>query len=72
MFGGGTESGINEELSNDRFGMGRTKGFSGSQNQQPRSGPVEFEKDTEDPFAINQFLNEAKRGTKRSGEEDFA
>ncbi|WFD18463.1 mRNA splicing protein [Malassezia caprae] len=72
MFGGGTESGINEELNNDRFGMGKTKGFSGSQNQQPRSGPVEFEKDTEDPFAINQFLDEAKRGTKRSGEDDFA
>lgn len=69
MFGGGTESGINEELQNDRFGLGKNKGFSGAQSQAPRSGPVQFEKDTNDPFAIDQFLDEAKRGTKRSGED---
>jgi len=70
IYGGGTESGINEELQNDRFGLGKTKGFSGSQQQEARTGPVQFEKDTNDPFSIDQFLDEAKRGTKRSGDVD--
>lgn len=34
IYGGGTEEGINEELENDRFGLGKTKGFEGSQFQQ--------------------------------------
>jgi SNW domain-containing protein 1 len=28
-----------------------------------------FEKDTADPFAIDAFLDDAKRGTKRAGLE---
>ncbi|WFC98172.1 mRNA splicing protein [Malassezia yamatoensis] len=72
IYGGGTEGGISEALGNDRFGLGKTKGFEGSQFQEQRSGPVQFEKDTNDPFAIDQFLEEAKRGTKRAGLEDRA
>nr|CAD7443237.1 unnamed protein product [Timema bartmani] len=30
-----------------------------------RSGPVQFEKDEEDPFGLDQFLNQAKRASKR-------
>ena len=40
---------------------------SGANSAQERTGPVQFEKDTGDPFAIDQFLDEAKRGTKRAG-----
>ncbi|WFD29820.1 mRNA splicing protein [Malassezia sp. CBS 17886] len=77
IYGGGTETGISEALENDRFGLGQTKGFEGSQLQerltaQERAGPVQFEKDASDPFAINQFLDEAKRGTKRAGNDDAA
>lgn len=72
IYGGGTESGISAELENDRFGLGKSKGFEGSQFQEQRAGPVQFEKDASDPFAIDQFLEEAKRGTKRAGLEDPA
>lgn len=67
---------LEEELrNNDRFGLGQSK-FKGAQMDTdaqepaapaPRSGPVQFEKDSSDPFAINQFLDTAKRGIKRSG-----
>lgn len=69
MYGGGTESGIRDELQHDRFGLGARKGFSGAQSQEPRSGPVQFEKDTNDPFSIDKFLDDAKRGVKRQAEE---
>ena len=70
IYGGGTEEGISQELEHDRFGLGKTKSFSGAEQQQQRSGPVQFEKDESDPFAIDQFLDEAKRGAKRAGLED--
>lgn len=69
MFGGGTETGIREELQHDRFGLGKTKAFSGAQSQGARTGPVQFEKDASDPFAIDSFLDEAKRGTKRRADD---
>lgn len=69
MYGGGTESGVREQLQHDRFGLGARKGFSGAQSQESRTGPVQFEKDTNDPFAIDQFLNDAKRGVKRSADD---
>ena len=72
IYGGGTEDGISAALENDRFGLGKTKGFEGAQHQERRTGPVQFEKDASDPFAIDQFLDEAKRGTKRAGLEDPA
>ena len=69
MFGNGTASGIRNELQHDRFGLGVKRGFKGSQSKETRSGPVQFEKDDSDPFAIDQFLDEAKRGIKRSADE---
>ncbi|PWY99755.1 hypothetical protein BCV70DRAFT_200666 [Testicularia cyperi] len=74
VYGGGTDEGFEQELqNNDRFGLGRSK-FQGAETgdtapPSTRSGPVQFEKDTSDPFAINQFLDDAKRGTKRPGLE---
>lgn len=72
-FGGGTEEGIAEELSKDRFNMGRTRGFEGADTSEVRSGPVQFEKDvvvsldgTSDPFGVEKFLDDAKRGGKRA------
>lgn len=59
-----------ETMKNDRFGLGKSKGFQGAEFQEQRSGPVQFEKDTSDPFSIDQFLDEAKRGTKRGGMEE--
>ena len=69
MFGSGTESGIQNELQHDRFGLGVKRGFKGTESKETRSGPVQFEKDDSDPFAIDQFLDEAKRGIKRSADE---
>ncbi|SAM81948.1 probable transcriptional coregulator Snw1 [Ustilago bromivora] len=76
--GGGDDGAFEEELkNNDRFGLGQSK-FKGAEDADAgpsgsaggaRSGPVQFEKDTTDPFAINQFLDDAKRGIKRSGLE---
>lgn len=80
-YGGGTAEGVSDELArNDRFGLGRGKAFQGADYQEARSGPVQFERDTQadgsasqtinDPFAIDQFLDEAKRGAsapKREG-----
>ncbi|PWN45612.1 hypothetical protein IE81DRAFT_336153 [Ceraceosorus guamensis] len=64
-----TEEAANEAMRNDRFGLGKGKAFEGADLQEERSGPVQFEKDTSDPFAIDAFLDDAKRGTKRSGIE---
>lgn len=83
-FGGGTEEGIANALSNDRFALGAVpRSFEGGAEAEVRDGPVQFEKDTEvslslrdlqggggggqaaDPFGLNQFMDEAKRGTKR-------
>ncbi|EST05573.1 SKI-interacting protein SKIP, SNW domain protein [Kalmanozyma brasiliensis GHG001] len=73
--GAGDDGALEEELeNNDRFGLGQSK-FKGAEADGEgaapggggtRSGPVQFEKDASDPFAINQFLEEAKRGIKRS------
>lgn len=75
IYSGGADDGALEEefRYNDRFGLGQSK-FKGAETEEgapsssnaPRSGPVQFEKDTSDPFAINQFLDDAKRGIKRS------
>ncbi|PWN29229.1 hypothetical protein BDZ90DRAFT_278606 [Jaminaea rosea] len=74
-YGGGTAEGVQDELNrSDRFGLGKSKAFSGAEGQgaEPRSGPVLFEKDTSangsaqrtinDPFQIDAFLSEAQRG----------
>lgn len=42
------------------------KEFSGTDRSvASRSGPVQFEKDEEDPFGLDQFLTQAKRASKR-------
>lgn len=41
------------------------KEFSGTDRGAARSGPVQFEKDEEDPFGLDQFLTQAKRASKR-------
>ncbi|KAI8459871.1 SNW domain-containing protein 1 [Phakopsora pachyrhizi] len=66
-YGGGTEEGISDAIKNDRFGLGVAgKGFEGADLQESRDGPVQFERDTTvggaDPFAIDAFLDEAKKG----------
>lgn len=74
IYNAADDGALEEELAkNDRFGLGQSK-FKGAEGDADasaahgggRSGPVQFEKDTSDPFAINQFLEEAKRGIKRS------
>jgi SNW domain-containing protein 1 len=74
-YGGGTEEGVMKNLQNDRFALGVSRGFEGTEGgpggaQPERDGPVQFEKDTEasvDPFGLDQFLDAAKKGTKRGG-----
>ncbi|KAK3922446.1 Puff-specific protein Bx42 [Frankliniella fusca] len=41
------------------------KEFSGTDRNATRSGPVQFEKEEEDPFGLERFLTEAKRASKR-------
>ncbi|NXD32359.1 PRP45 protein, partial [Spelaeornis formosus] len=77
-FGGGTEDGIREEMSKDRFQLGNaTRGFEGADSGEVRDGPVQFEKDqvisldgTADPFGVEQFMNAAKKGGKRTAADD--
>ncbi|ADV25135.1 Nuclear receptor coactivator, putative [Cryptococcus gattii WM276] len=76
-FGGGTEEGIKEEMSKDRFQLGNaTRGFEGAEGTEAREGPVQFEKDTivaldgsADPFGVEQFMDAARRGGKRIAED---
>ena len=44
------------------------KEFSGTDRGHRRDGPVQFEKEEEDPFGLDKFLTEAKKG-KRSLDE---
>ncbi|EFN68099.1 SNW domain-containing protein 1 [Camponotus floridanus] len=50
------------------------KEFSGTDRSATRSGPVQFEKEEEDPFGLDQFLKQAKRAssttTKRKDERE--
>jgi SNW domain-containing protein 1 len=79
-YGGGTEDGIKEELSRDRFALGNaTRGFEGAEgaSSEARTGPVQFEKDqvisldgSVDPFGIEQFHSAVKRGGKRAADQD--
>ncbi|EKG17236.1 hypothetical protein MPH_05526 [Macrophomina phaseolina MS6] len=43
--------------------LGKVKeGFKGADTAEQREGPVQFEKDTDDPFNINQMISEATKG----------
>ena len=47
------------------------KGFSGAASSGGgRSGPVEFQKDTDDPFGLDAFLDTAKKASKRGNDDD--
>ncbi len=35
-----------------------------------RSGPVQFERDEEDPFGLDQFLDTAKKASNKRGSDD--
>ncbi|KAL1959436.1 hypothetical protein VTO42DRAFT_2239 [Malbranchea cinnamomea] len=48
--------------------LGRAKeGFKGAADAEARDGPVEFEKDTTDPFGIDSMIAEVTGGQKRYG-----
>jgi len=47
-----------------RFGEALGRGtFKGTEETEARSGPVQFEKDTADPFNVDKFLNEVQQET---------
>ena len=48
------------------------KQFSGTNNEATasRPGPIQFEKDEEDPFGLNEFLQQAKQTSKRGCDDD--
>ncbi|KAF2455970.1 SKIP/SNW domain-containing protein [Lineolata rhizophorae] len=54
--------------------LGKAKeGFKGAAEQDQREGPVQFEKDTDDPFGINEMISDATGGAagkKRYGMEE--
>ncbi|KAM0746284.1 hypothetical protein T439DRAFT_319297 [Meredithblackwellia eburnea MCA 4105] len=61
----GNEEEVRKALGNDRFGLGVAgsgRGFEGADSGEIRDGPVAFERDTADPFAIDAFLESAKAG----------
>ena len=45
------------------------KEFAGTDRNLRRDGPVQFERDEEDPFGLDKFLTEAKRAGKRNNED---
>lgn len=52
-----------------RFRFVPDKGFAGADASSRREGPVQFEKqEEEDPFGLGKFLDEAKRGHKRTSD----
>ncbi|PRQ46670.1 putative SKI-interacting protein, SKIP [Rosa chinensis] len=63
---GGADEQLDKIMKTDRFKP--DKGFSGASEKAGgrRDGPVEFEKDAEeaDPFGLDQFLTEVKKGKK--------
>ena len=77
----GAESAMGKIQKANRFEvLGKAKtGFKGSDLQGEREGPVQFEKDKDDPFGIESLIGEvrkdvaskeAEKGTKRYGLED--
>jgi SNW domain-containing protein 1 len=54
--------------------LGKAKeGFKGADLQEAREGPVQFEKDTEDPFNINQMISEVRgeKSSEKTGEKRY-
>lgn len=56
----------------NRFGEALGKGtFKGTEEAQAREGPVQFEKDTTDPFNVDKFLSEVQQGTSSSSKRGY-
>jgi SNW domain-containing protein 1 len=69
MYGDSTS--VEKILSTNRFKPDRDfSGVDRSQSTGPRSGPVEFEREAEDPFGLDKFLSDAKAGRKRERSPD--
>jgi SNW domain-containing protein 1 len=75
-YGGGTETGIRSEMEKDRFSLGNATRGLGAEAGEARDGPVQFEKDvvlsldgSSDPFGVEQFMNAAKKGGKRTADD---
>ncbi|KAF3479546.1 uncharacterized protein GIQ15_06522 [Arthroderma uncinatum] len=52
--------------------LGRAKGgFKGTEDAEAREGPVEFEKDTADPFGIDGMIAEVTGGSSGSGQKRY-
>jgi SNW domain-containing protein 1 len=55
--------------------LGKAKeGFKGAELQEQRDGPVQFEKESDDPFNINQMIDEVrgeKSGEEKTGEKRY-
>ncbi|KAG0579931.1 hypothetical protein KC19_4G135800 [Ceratodon purpureus] len=65
VYGGNADEQLDKVMNTDRFRAG--KGFAGATERAgPRDRPVEFEKDDvgEDPFGLDMFLTEVKKGKK--------
>ena len=45
------------------------KEFAGTDRSSRRDGPVQFEREEDDPFGLDKFLTEAKRAQKRPSED---
>jgi SNW domain-containing protein 1 len=75
------DDGEDEEQTYDRITksskfevLGKAKqGFKGADLAEARDGPVQFEKDTDDPFNINQMISEVRgeKGDEKTGEKRY-
>lgn len=66
-----TEEDVNDMLSKDRFGTlgtGSHRGLGQGEPSDIRDGPVQFEKDSTDPFQQNVFFDSVNKGVKRNAE----
>jgi len=62
-FSGNQDEVYNRLANTERFKP--DKGFKGADDIAPREGPVQFEREELDPFGLDQFLSEAKKGKKK-------
>lgn len=60
------EEDVDKIIKSNKFVADR--GFQGADKSREREGPVQFERDEEDPFGLNKFLEQAKQASKRPAE----
>ncbi|XP_028409774.1 SNW domain-containing protein 1-like [Dendronephthya gigantea] len=58
---------IDKLMNTDKFQP--DKEFAGTDRNVRRDGPVQFERDEEDPFGLDKFLTEAKKAGKRTADD---